>query len=273
MPYTPMQLAEAFIQAGELTDALDALNQQLETNPGDETARRLRVKVYMRLRGEANFRAALADLDRLANATHDDVIQRSILLEQLLDFEGARTLLSDLHVAQPADERLAERLFFLLLRLKRFAEAHALLAKMPRTWDWLQKAGELATEDGNENQAPGYFSDALADLETRFDTTSDPFARASKAHLLSARAQAYATIQQFAQAEADYAAASAIQPDDPMLVFLRALTLLELGDITQAVTLYRAAYNAANPIYRETMGHIVAQNPRYGVLGEVVNNM
>ncbi|MBZ0278924.1 MAG: tetratricopeptide repeat protein, partial [Anaerolineae bacterium] len=45
MGYSPMQLAEAFIKTGELTDALDALNQQLETVPQDDYARRLRSQV------------------------------------------------------------------------------------------------------------------------------------------------------------------------------------------------------------------------------------
>ncbi|MEO1163713.1 MAG: tetratricopeptide repeat protein, partial [Chloroflexota bacterium] len=49
MAYTPMQLAETFLKTGELEDALDALNQQLEAEPADEEARRLRVQVLMPL--------------------------------------------------------------------------------------------------------------------------------------------------------------------------------------------------------------------------------
>ena len=39
--YNPITLADAFIQAGELDDALDALNQHLEANPSDDDARRV----------------------------------------------------------------------------------------------------------------------------------------------------------------------------------------------------------------------------------------
>ncbi len=88
MGYSPMELAEAFIQTGELPDALDALNQQLTAYPDDETARRLRAQVLMRLPGEEHLRAALHDLDQLASPTAEDGLLRGILLEQLGAYEA-----------------------------------------------------------------------------------------------------------------------------------------------------------------------------------------
>src|SRR5690242_19339862 len=79
MPYSPMELADAFIRAGELADALDALNQQLIDQPADDEARRLRAQVLMRIPGEEHVQAALGDLESIASPTQDDNLRRALL--------------------------------------------------------------------------------------------------------------------------------------------------------------------------------------------------
>ncbi|MCI0352746.1 MAG: hypothetical protein L0Z53_25270, partial [Acidobacteriales bacterium] len=207
MPYTPLQMAEAFIQAGELLDAADALTQHLEANPSDDAARRLRAQVYLRMRSEEHYHAALADLDQLAAPTLDDEVTRAIALEYLSDMEGAIQAVERARAAYPNDESIAERYFFMLMARRRYAEARALLDTMPQSWDWLEKAGDLASEYEGETQAIQYFSQAIERLETQFDTSADAFAQSIKSNLLAKRAQMYATLGQFTEADSDYIAA------------------------------------------------------------------
>ena len=74
-------------------------------------------------------------------------------------------------------------------------------------------------------------------LETAFDLETDAFAKPIQTNLLMARGQAYATVGKFHEAEADYAAAQAIMPDDPMIPFWRSLVLMDLGQIDAGVAL------------------------------------
>jgi tetratricopeptide (TPR) repeat protein len=253
MPYSPLQLAEACLRTGELTDALAALNQHLTDTPDDDAARRLRAQVFARLRGADDLRQALADLDHITTPTLDDAFWRAIILEQLSDFEGALQVMAAAHQAQPGDERIAERYLILLMRMRDYPRAHELLAAMPRSWNWLQHSGDLAMEEGHLEQAVSDYTTALAHLETQFNLAVDRFAQPIKAGLLSARAGAYATLKRFAEAEADYAAGRELLPDDAMLTFLHALTLVELGDTPRALDLCRAAYQSANAVFKASM--------------------
>ena len=117
MPYSALQLAEAFIQAGELNEAVSALTQHLEANPGDDAARRLRAQVLARM-GDDQLGAALYDLNHIALPRQDDWFWRSIIHERRGDQEGALRILHELYTAKPSDERVAERYFYLLLNTK-----------------------------------------------------------------------------------------------------------------------------------------------------------
>src|SRR5262245_6743475 len=115
MPYTPLQMAEAFIQTGELQDALDALNQHLDANPSDDDARRMRAQVLMRLRRPEDLATALSDLQQLDVASTQDRLNLAILLEQRSDHQAASEILEKLHADDPQDERIAERYFWSLM--------------------------------------------------------------------------------------------------------------------------------------------------------------
>jgi tetratricopeptide (TPR) repeat protein len=247
-----MQLAEAFAQTGELDDALDALNQQLAADPHDNTARRLRAQVVARMPGADNLRAALADLDRITDPTAADALRRVVLLEQLGDAAAAAAAATNGHAAFPDDRALAERLFYLVLRRKEYAAGRALLENMPRTWNWLHKAGDLAAEDGRAEDAPGYYTAALADLEVRFAPTDD-FGQGIRAMILAARARVYAALNALAAADADYAAAMALVPDDPLLPFWRGFVVADQGETQPAGDLLRAAFALANDSFKTQM--------------------
>ncbi len=251
MSYSPLQLAQAFIQAGELADAVNALTQHLEANPGDDAARRLRAQVYLRMHDEGSFCAALDDLSQLSNPTSDDEITKAITLEYLSDFDGALQVIERVWAGHPNDERIAERYFFMLMGGAKWGEAQSLIATMPPTWDWLEKAGDLASEKKDPKQAVIYYTQALENLETQFDTSIDAFARSLKSHTLTKRARSYLMLERFADADADYGTAEALIPDDPTFTFQRSLIAVELRDYERAIALCHAAFEKANDVWRE----------------------
>lgn len=184
MTYSPLQLADAFIHTGELGDALEALNAQLASSPDDDDARRLRVAVLMRLPGDENPRLALADLDQLNTANTDDLVQRSIILQGLGDWKAANAAMEQAHSLRPDDERISERYVETLAKSGQVAPALTLLAALPRTWRWLQIAGDLARDAGDTPTAAQHYADAIAHLESQMDTTSNDIAANLKAILV-----------------------------------------------------------------------------------------
>lgn len=276
MPYTPLQLAEAFIQTGELQDALDALNQHLDVNPADDNARRMRAQVLMRKRRLEDLLAALSDLKQLGTPSMQDRLTVAILMEQIGDFQAAVDTLAQLYAEHPQDEPIAERYFWMLLARGQYEQAAQILATMPRTSDWLTKAGDLATENGHEDEAPQYYTEAIKQLGVEFDLSIDNFARPIHANLLMSRAQAYATLGKFHEASEDYAAAQAVMPDDPLIGFWHSFVQLELGHIQEAVVTCRLALETPNENLKSRMIDYLksrADNPQFAPLVGLLDEM
>ncbi len=187
MAYSAMQMAEAFITAGELGDALDALSTHLEANPSDEAARRLRAAVRLRLDDEAEHQAALVDLDALTALDADDHVQRSIVLQRLGDWAGAHTSMEQAHALKPDDERILERYLTTLEMSGKRDAARTLVSTLPKTWRWQQIAGDLARSAGDLQAAAAHYSAALEHLEQKMDTTHDAFGANLKAVLVLKR--------------------------------------------------------------------------------------
>jgi tetratricopeptide (TPR) repeat protein len=276
MPYTPLQLAQAFIQTGELQDALDALNQHLDANPADDDARRLRAQVLMRLRRPEDLATALSDLQQLGTSSTEDRLNLAILLQQSGDYQAASETLAQLHADDPQDERIAERYFWNLMAQPDYKQAAKLLDAMPHTSNWLTKAGDLATEDGHEDEAPAHYTEAIKQLGVEFDLSVDNFARPIHANLLMARAQAYATMGKFHEASEDYAAAQAVMPDDPLIGFWHSFVLAELGHIQEAVVMCRLAMETQNENLKTRMIDnlkALAENPTFAPLVALLDEM
>jgi tetratricopeptide (TPR) repeat protein len=176
MPYSPLELADAFIRTGELADALETLNKHLMSNPADDSARRLRAAVLMRMPGEHNPRAALADFDQLTQVTADDEVQRSIAYQAAGDWSQANTAMERAHRLRPQDERITERYVNTLEMSGKLDEARRLVATLPPTWRWLQIAGDLANHAGEAQVAREHYEAAIRHLETRMDTFHNPVA-------------------------------------------------------------------------------------------------
>jgi tetratricopeptide (TPR) repeat protein len=180
-----LELAEAFIRAGELSDALETLDKQLADNPADDPARRLRADVLMRLPGKAQ--AALADFDRLTQVTAEDETQRSVVYQNMNDWARANAAMARAYALRPDDEWIIERYITTLERSDQMDAARKLVADQPWTWRWLQIAGDLARRAGELQSALAYYEAAIQHLDTRMDTLNDPIAANLKQVLMLKR--------------------------------------------------------------------------------------
>lgn len=269
MPYTPLEMARAFVQAGELPDAVVALNQHLEADPRDDSARRLRAQVLLRLRDSESLRVAVNDYTALAVPDVNDVISHAVALQYLgADDEALAVLLDGRD--QFADDLLTESLLVALMRTRRFAEARTLLDTLPRTWRWLSWSGDLASEYEGEAVAQREYTAALEALGSVFDPETDPMVRNTQAHLLAERARMAWQLGDFPAAAADYAAAQAIVPDDPMLTFNRGLIASDLGDLIEGVALCGEALGTTSAHFHDHMVNVLKTNPRYAGLGAIL---
>ncbi len=265
MSYSPLELADAFIKTGELSDALDALNQHLGETPDDEETLRLRIEVLMRLPGEHNLRAALADLDKLVTPTPDDHARRSVALERMGNIDGAITAMQQAR-SDSGNERLAERHLQLLAAQGKTVAALELVRTQPRSWRWLQWEGDLLVMEGDGEPATERYGTALDLLEERRHLMDERHAAAMRARLLLARAKAHQQLGNSEQAESDYAAAVEIVPDDPMIPFNQGLLASLRGDMDSAVKLCREAITDANDVLRAEMQKSLQGDERFRAL-------
>jgi tetratricopeptide (TPR) repeat protein len=262
MSYTPMQLAESFIKAGELPDALDALNAHLTDNPHDDDALRLRASVTLR---QGNPRAALDDLNALTAPTPPDAYSRSVVLAALDDLPAA--LEAARHAHATADEpafggRALGRVLDLLRTSGDLTGALALALEH----DWVQWAADAAAALDDPQAANTYYTQALDRTERLFDVTSDVIAANIKARVLLKRAGTFVALGDDPAADADYQAAAAIIPDDPMIAFNRALIAARRNDTSQALVLLGETYTHAPQQLRQMMEAELRASQQYAPL-------
>lgn len=261
MTYSPLELAAAFIQAGELQDARNALDQHLVQTPGDDRARRMRIRVLRHLGGEADLRAALSDLQQLASPTADDSALHSLLLEQSGDLSGAVNVMAEAHSRWPENERLTERYIELLIATQQMQAALETARSQPRNWRWLGWEADVLAQMGDDVTATARYGLALAQLEAQFGDES--YMAPIKARLLLARAHAYRRLHMFDQADQHYLQAEALIPSDPLIAFLRGLVAFDQDDLPNALLLCQRAYRAANDTLRDQMRDELKRDPRY----------
>jgi tetratricopeptide (TPR) repeat protein len=248
-PYTPIELAEAFIRTGELADALDALNAHLEANPTDEAALRLRAAVLMRLPGEDHARAALADINKVDPKTADDYIQQSVIMQMGLgDWSQAVRATEQAHHLAPNDDRITERLLMLYDQVDELDKAQTLLATLPHTWRWLQLAGDLAQKAHKTDAAIDRYSEALDLIEGKLDTENNPIARNIMGMIMGSRAAAHLEAGRLKAAETDYRVVATIFPTDLSYSLMVGITLALQSKIDEAVMLCRSVLQDEPPL-------------------------
>lgn len=253
MPYSPMQLAEAFLKTGEIQDALDALNQELEQNPDNEEARRLRIQVLSTLAGEANLKTALADFSQLSQATADDYQRLSILQERLGDAVAARTAILKARELAPQDERLTERYLDLLLAQKDYPNALKLVREQNPSWRWLEREGDILALMGDDTTASARYGLVLAQLDAFEGLMRPDYLQALKARVFLARAHVYRRLEQIELAQEHYHAAQALLPKDPTIAFNLGLLERLRGHEAIALKQCQEALTIASPSLKSEM--------------------
>ncbi len=221
---SPRELAEAFLQAGELEDACAALDQLLESQPTDSEARRLRAAVLLRLPGRQ--RDALRDLDAIREPTSDDYLLRAQICAVLGDDDGAITALWQAW-NESRELRTADLLLQHLYQRGEFARGLHLLVQLPKTWRWLAWRGDFTVLLGEDAGAIVDYGAALDDLARAEDSA---LLATQQAYLLLKRAEVNRRLKRWAEADADYQAAGAIIPNDPTIPAFRAQITAEQED-------------------------------------------
>ncbi len=259
-----LELAELFIRAGELSEALDALNAELESQPDDQAALRLRANLLTHLPGRG--REALTDLDTLSEATLDDHLLRIHVLDTLGDHDAAFEVIERLWMDR-GDAQSVTLMLRALQRRGEFDRALELLADLPKSWNWLGWSGDFYALKGDYSIAAEHFCSAIDQLE---HAERNPLSETQRAHLLLKRADAYRRLKQYADADADYRSAEAIIPSDPMIPFNRGLLIFEQGDLRRALPLCRDAMDHAPDALRDHMRNVLMDNPRYHMLAQAL---
>lgn len=261
MPYSPQQLIEAFIHAGELSDALDVLNAALTENPQDDTLRRLRVQVYLRKNSPQSDHAALNDLAQMA-LTSADHYTHSVLLERTEPtLTPALDAIQRAYDSAPDDNlrsRSLERKLDLLRKHGDLPQALALAISQ----GWLQWAADAAAELDDTALAIDYYTRTLEGLPKLYEVITPSIVANIEARVRLKRAAAYQQRGDYARAEEDYAAAQAHIPNDPMIAFNRAVLLWRAGNpLADALALMLPAYQSAPPLLQKLMRDELAATP------------
>ncbi len=211
MPYSPLQVAEAFIQAGELTDALETLDQA----DNDDEVFRLKASICTRLDDEEYLILALQNLVAIEEKTPEDYILQSIVLERQVYITEALITLAQAVADFPEHERLLERYIQLLAQQSQISTARTIIAGKT-DWHWKQWAGDLALRAGDYHNAELNYTHAITAAQSLAQTKAF---QAIIARLYLARAEVFQTIAQYAAAEADLRNALGFVPDDTSIHF------------------------------------------------------
>ena len=263
MSYTPMQLAEVFIKTGELTDALDALNQQLIDEPTDNNARRLRASVLQRLANPDQLQAALDDLRQLSDASADDYVQQSIIYERMEQADEAIQAMQEAHRLSPDAERILERLVDLLTHAKQHKEVLDLLVDAPQTWRWLMRQADIHSLNNNPSEALVALNLAQAHLETMFPDLLSPVSRNTMAQIHVARGQVQMNLDNLKESETDYKDALYHIPDDATILFNLGLIYARQDMLSRAERYCKKAFENASPYIRQMLLDVLSNDERY----------
>jgi tetratricopeptide (TPR) repeat protein len=271
MPYSPMQLAEAFIKTGELTDALDALNQQLTEQPTDDEARRLRADVLLRLAEVDYLKAALADLQALTEYTAADYQRESVLHERLGDMDKALAVMHKARQLSPDDERLTERLLNLHISQKQYAEALERIREQVQSWRWLQYEGDVLVLSGDDKLAIAKYEAVLELLEEQVGRLRADYLQAIKARVILALAHAYRRLQQVDTARLHYELAQTLIPKDPTISFNLGLLDALSDNLERAVNQCKSALKNSPKLLHDEMLDSIRDDATYSTLWQKIS--
>ncbi|MCA9912121.1 MAG: tetratricopeptide repeat protein [Anaerolineae bacterium] len=268
MAYTPLQMADAFIQAGELPDALDALNQHLQDHPDDAAALRLRISVQLRMGDEESLLAALVDTESLAQKSAEDYQQISVIQQRLGNLGAAEDAMRAALGLAPGDVRMSERLVDLLQQEGELQGALEIVREQERSWKWLQWEGDLLAQLGDHTMATARYGLALAQLSEYEGQMRMDYLQALQARLLLARADSYRHLGQYDVSRQHYEEAQKLLPEDPAIAFNLGILAALSGELAAGVAQCRTALQSAPDAMRQEMLTSVQKDPSLAELAQ-----
>jgi len=268
MSYSHMELADIFIKTGELDDALDALNKQLDDHPEDDHARRLRISVLQRMAQPEHFQLALTDMDSIKEKTADDYVQLSVLYERMNHTESAITAMQSARKLAPDKERILERLIEILTQEKRYTDALNQLESASKTWQWLLRQADLYTLDSQPQLALSALNDAETHLQEVFPDLLAPVSRNTMAQIHIARGQVHMILEDYPSAEKDLKDALYYIPDDASIQFNLGLVYARTDRLNLAVKTCQSALDKTTPFLKKEFVDVLKNDTRYTELME-----
>lgn len=237
MAYSPLQLANAFLQTGELADAKQVLTDYFAGNPNaDDPDYEAIIRLWLDLLAhgdEPDQRLALGEYHRLHDFSPTDHIKHAMIHYRLGELANARAILQSAVSQYPNHDRLTESLLFIYQKQGDFKAGLALLNTLPQKWIWARWSGDFALMGRDYAIAIAHYSQAIRLLESQYGLSDDaPASILSSstmtdaegltimgvyAELLLARAEAYRQNNQIDEAKGDEARAKRLIPHDPTI--------------------------------------------------------
>lgn len=247
-----VELATFHLLAGEINDALVALDARLENAPEDDAARRLRAEIYTTRNTPETLADALADLARLDERTPEDGLHIALIFERMGDLPRAIQTLAETSAAAPEHLRVRQRWMELAFKSGDLETARLAVRGLPDDWRMLELAGDLTAryaeatgeDDDLLTQADALYEMALQSLPSGH--WNSPF----RARILLARASVNLRLN-LPDEVAHYAElAGALIPTEPAYHFYIGWSLVKRGSGAQGFARVQRALKAASePVY------------------------
>lgn len=231
MVYSIWQLIDVFIQTGELTDAIELLNQSLDENPYDNRALATRGEIYLRL---GQFEQAITDFRAIRHPTAEQSIHHAVALKRMGIFGLALDVLTDAFSEWQGEQtddyhRLVDCFVQIAIEngtptnLQRALDRLAKVTGVSFTFRQAQISALLA----DYHAAIAYYSEAIEQLAPQLPNS--PYLLPQVSDGLCARASCYQALGDTQLAIADYHRAERMMPDDLSIPMNRALLLNDEG--------------------------------------------
>lgn len=236
MAYSTLQLANAFLQTGELADARQALSNYLADDNLSDPDYEAIIRLWLDLLAhgdESDQRLATSEYHRLPKFDSTDYIKQAMLHYRLGEMVIACGILQTAFELFPDDDRLCESLLFIYKKMGDANAGLSLIKTLPKKWIWSRWAGDFAMITRHFDLAIAHYADAIGLLEARYAISDDSPAKIVSspmmndaerltimgvyAELLLARAEAYHEVGRLDESKRDEARAKRLIPNDPTL--------------------------------------------------------
>lgn len=257
-----VELAAFHLLAGEIDDALAALNTRLEAVPDDVAARRLRAETYTAQNTPDSLHAALRDGLAIKDPTPDDDLRTAVIYERLNDLTRAAASLESAVRVYPDNLRLRQRWMQVAFKSGDLAAAHRAVQGVPDDWRMLEQAADLTVDYAS---ATGEDEELLAQAVVLYDRAlrelpSGEWNRPFRARLLLARAGVHLRLNMPDEVNQDADSAAELIPTEPACHFYAGWSLVKRGSLVDGLARVNRALRSASEPVRDSLWKLIAHD-------------